>query len=141
MSDKVTLVKKDGREFPNIQADVQSKRIFIDGQPKLPVQEGDRFTHMPPNGILASYLVLEATLYDDDWEIDVRKETALSRDPPGHHIHQHGSNPRAYINSQDFSTNIINEANVFEQARRAIEGGVAQESERKEILSRLQALE
>jgi hypothetical protein len=141
MDDKVTLVKKDGREFPNIRADVQSNKIFIDGLPKLPVAEGDHFTHMPPNGILAFYLVLEATLYDDDWEIDVRKKTAISRDPPGHQIHQHGANPRAYINSQDFSTNIVNEANVFEQARKAIESQVAQESERKEILKRLKALE
>jgi hypothetical protein len=110
MNDKVMLVKKDGTEIPNIRADVQSKKIFIDGQPKLPVKEGDQFTHMPPNGILASYLVLEATLYDDDWEIDVRKETAISRNPPGHQIQQYGQGSRVNINSQDFSTNIINEA-------------------------------
>ena len=141
MDHKVTLVKKDGREFPDIEADVQSGKIFIDGEPELPVEEGDHFTHMQRNGILASYLVLLATLYDDDWEIDVRKETAISREPPGHQIHQHGANPRAYINSQDFSTNIINEANVFEQARKAIESQVAQKAERKEILKRLDALE
>jgi hypothetical protein len=141
-ADRVTLVKKDGSEFPDIHADVQPKMIFID-DPKLPVEEGDHFAHTPPNGILASYLVLNAHYWGKPggWQIEVRKETAISRNPPGHQIHQHGANPRAYINSQDFSTNIINEANVFEQARKAIESRVGQESERKEILNRLEALE
>jgi hypothetical protein len=141
MDHKVTLVKKDGREFPDIRGDVQAGKIFIDGEPELPIEEGDHFTHVQRNSILARYLVLVATLYDDDWEIEVRKETALSREPPGPQIHQHGANSRAYINSQDFSTNIITEANVFEQARKAVESQVARKSERKEILKRLEALE
>jgi hypothetical protein len=82
MNDKVTLMKKDGRKFPDIRADVQSKKIFIDGQPELPVEEDDYFTHMQRNGILAWYLVMEATPYDDDWEIEVRKEKPPSAPPP-----------------------------------------------------------
>jgi hypothetical protein len=139
-NDRVTLVKKDGREFFDIRADVQPRMIFID-DPKLPVEEGDHFTHMPPNGILASYLVLEAHYWGKPggWQIKVRKETAIPRDPPGHHIYQSGAGSRVNINSQDFSTTVINEANVFEQARKVIEGQVAKESERKEILNRLEA--
>lgn len=82
MNDRVTLVKKDGRQFPDIRADVQAKKIFIDGQPELPVEEGDHFTHKQRNGILVSYLVTLATLYDDDWEIDVSKEPPAAKAPP-----------------------------------------------------------
>ena len=138
----VTLLKKDGTEIPNIWADVQPRMIYIDVE-TLPVEEGDHFKRTLPNGRVESYLVLEAAYWgrNGGWQIDVRKETAISRNPVGHQIHQYGSNARVNINSQDFSTNIVNESNVFEHLRSAIESGVTSASEQKEILQRLEALE
>ncbi|GAF73410.1 unnamed protein product, partial [marine sediment metagenome] len=39
MRDKVSLVKQDGAQFDNIQASVQSGKIFIDDA-SLPIEEG-----------------------------------------------------------------------------------------------------
>ncbi len=56
MRDRVTLVKPDGRRFPNIRASVQKDKIFIDDA-KLPVEEGDFFECRLPSGLVETYRV------------------------------------------------------------------------------------
>ena len=55
MRDRVTLVKKDGSEIPDIRADVQPSMIFIDDE-SLPIEEGDHFARTLPNSRPESYL-------------------------------------------------------------------------------------
>lgn len=142
MEDRVTLVKGDGTEIPNILADVQPKMVFIDDE-SLPIQEGDRITRTLPNGRSESYLVLEAEYWGKHggWQIQVRKESAISRNPPAPHIHQYGHGSRVNIDSQDYSTNIVNADDVFKKLRGTIESAIAKGSKRREILNRLTALE
>ena len=58
LRDRVTLVKQDGRRFENVRASVQSDKIFTD-DPKLPIEEGDRFERSLPSGLLETYVVTD----------------------------------------------------------------------------------
>jgi hypothetical protein len=96
MTDTVSLIKKDGRRFDNILADVQPKTIFIDDA-SLPIEEGDRITRKLPNNLTESYLVLDRGYYASSgsiqahYQVKVRKETTVTDDLlsqaslPSHH--------------------------------------------------------
>lgn len=64
--DKVTLLKKNGSQITDVKAIVQSNEIFIDDG-NLPIEEGDKFIRILPNGLSESYLVLDRGFYDA-WE-------------------------------------------------------------------------
>ena len=141
MTDRVTLVKQDGREFKDIPANVQPKKIFIDDA-SIPVEEGDRLVRSLPNGLRESYLVLERGYYDSfgripaHYQIEVRKE---SRPPPvggsGTTIvyNLHGANARVNIQSHDSSVNVVDATPdvVFETLRDAIRSGVGDAADRR----------
>jgi hypothetical protein len=149
MSELVTLVKADGRQFTNIRASVQPNKIFIDDS-KLPIEEGDKFHRILPNGHTEVYLVLDRGFYKgmhgipDHYQVSVRKETALSKHQTGPTVYNvTGPNARININSVDLSANVvdISAENLFTELRKAIREGVAETSRRAAVLKAVDGLE
>jgi hypothetical protein len=149
MKDRVTLVKQDGTRFENIQAAVQPNMVFID-DPKLPIEEGDRFHRALPNGLTEVYLVLDRGFYSgiggisDHYQARVRKETSLPRRQAGPTIYNiSGPNARVNINSVDLSANVIDLTSdaLFQELRAAITNGIADAARREVVLSAVGSME
>jgi hypothetical protein len=150
MEDVVTLVKGDGRRFERIDANVQPKMIFIDDA-KIPVEEGDHIERRLPNGLLDQYLVLDRGFFTggggipDHYQIQVRKVTAIPRNPMSQTIiyNLHGANARVNIQSHDQSTNVVNVSatDLFNELRKALSEKVQDEARRKELIRKVAELE
>src|SRR2546429_1910544 len=114
MNDRVTLVKPDGRRFENVPAAVSPTKIHTD-EAKLPVEEGDRFERLLPNGLVETYVVLDRGYYSgfggipDHYQVSVRKESEIPRSSKGPTVYNiTGPNARVNINSTDLSANVVN---------------------------------
>jgi hypothetical protein len=111
--DIITLVKPDGTVIENIQANVQSKIIFI-GDAKLPLEENDKIYRKLPNGLVETYIVLDRGYFSGfggHYQAKVRKEGSIKEDKYQSIITVYtasGPNSRININSSDNSTNYIN---------------------------------
>jgi hypothetical protein len=88
MRDTVSLVKPDGTRTEGIKASVQREKIFV-GDISLPIEEGDTIERVRPGGITERFTVLDTGYHPDlygipaSFQMLVRKETAIPRDPPG----------------------------------------------------------
>jgi hypothetical protein len=130
MTDRVTLVKKDGRRFENLSASVQSGKILTDN-PKIPIEDGDEFERRLPSGIPEVFTVLDAGFQQgmpgmpSHYQSAVRKSTAVTPAAPQPHVVYNlvGANSRVNIQSSDSSTNVVNvESSVlFTNLRQAIQ--------------------
>jgi hypothetical protein len=84
LTDSVSLVKTDGRQYDGIKAFVQPEMIFIADE-TLPIEEGDKITRQLPNGLIESYLILERGYMspvrgiDAHYQVKVRKETTIPK--------------------------------------------------------------
>jgi hypothetical protein len=129
MRDKVTLIKKDGNRFENIQASVQRDKIFTN-DPAIPIEDGDVFERTLPNGIVEHYTILDAGFMQgtggikSHYQSVVRKQTKI--DPlaqPSQIIYNLiGPNARVNIQSIDSSANLVEvePAELFGRIREAI---------------------
>lgn len=143
MQDKVTLEKKDGARFENIRALVQSDKIFTN-DPAIPVEDGDVFEHILPNGTVERYTILDAGFrqgtrgIEPHYQSVVRKQTKI--DPlaqPRQIVYNLiGSNARVNIQSVDSSANLVGvePTELFARIRDAIGESVQDE----ELLKKLQ---
>lgn len=113
MKDTVTLVKPDGTRIEGIRASVQRESIHVtDGS--QPIEDGDTIERKRPGGIVERYTVLDAGYCEEFYEIpahfsmQVRKETAIPRDPPNpsNNYYLNGPNSRVNSNSVDASVNV-----------------------------------
>ena len=148
MKDKVSLVKADGRRFPDIRAHVSSTKIITD-QGDLPIEEGDKFERVLPNGLVEAYEIVDRGFhahwrsFPAHYQCEVRKATALSRRESPIVYNITGPNARVNINSTDLSANIVNISpeNLFTELRRVLQSGVADEARRAALLRRVDDLE
>ena len=87
-----------------------------------------------------------ATLRQKAYEA-VDNDFAGEPDPDGQTVYNlggvQGSNSRVNINSQDHSTNVVDESakQLFNELRQAVEVGVGDESEKQELLDSIQGME
>ena len=78
LNSKVTVIKKDGKTYCDISADVQASKIFI-GDTTIPIEKGDTIERKIPSGICEKYIVVDPVYYegfDDEpghYEISVSK--------------------------------------------------------------------
>lgn len=149
MNDRVTLIKRDGRRFEDIRALVSPRAIHMDDA-SLPVEEGDTFERPLPNGLVEVYVVTDRGFtrglpgaIGDHYQTKVRKESAGRAPSVPSVVNIRGDNARVNINSLDRSTNVVNAASeaLFHDLIRAIEGGVADDRQRAELIERVRSLE
>lgn len=84
--DEVTLVKADGRKFPNIRAGVHADFInLLDDDDELPVEEGDVVLRQLPSGLKEEYSILDtmyhsgSDIFPSRYKCTVRKRSKRSQ--------------------------------------------------------------
>lgn len=81
LTDRVSLIKQDGRRFDDMPASVQSGKIFTDDS-KIPVEDGDHFERRTPSGVTERFLIIDAGFMQAipgmsaHYQSKVRKEAA-----------------------------------------------------------------
>ena len=151
MNDVATLIKADGTRYDNIKAAVQPKLIFTDDV-KLPIDEGDQFERLLPNGMVELYEILDPGFVSGmsgmpaHFQLKVRRRSKSSpalRGPMQVVYNVTGDNARINIGATDASTNIVNveESTLFVKLRQAVEQTVDDDGARRQILVAVAALE
>ena len=146
--DEVSLIKTDGTRINNIRSHVSPKKIYIsDGS--LPIEEGDKILRILPNGLEEYYVVIDRGYfsgashnYPAHYQVEVRKETNEDDVKISSTTYNlTGSNPRVNIHSQDNSVNVlVNETNVFEELKVAIDNHVSNTDEKTKLLRQVDEL-
>ncbi len=149
MRDVVALVKPDGTRVEGVRASVQSTKIMVTDA-SLPIEEGDTIDRERPGGIVERYTVLDAGYHDTfhgipaHFQMEVRKETAIPRVPPGpsHNYYLTGPNSRVNTNSVDASVNVAltQATQLFEDLRGAL-AGIADVEQRTQLLAHVDEME
>ena len=150
--DEVTLVKADGRRFPDIAAGVHGDSITLLDEGDMPVEEGDVVLRQLPSGLTEEYQILESVYYSgteifpSTYKCSVQKST--SRRPRGGLegytiFNVSGPGARVNIDSNDLSHNVttVTPTELFREIREALKAQVADESDRARLLERVEALE
>ena len=151
LRDKVTLVKKDGKCFKDIPSFVQSKKIFTDYNPAIPIEDGDVFERTLPNNIIERYDILDIGFMQgmggtpSHYQSVVRKQTTINL-PMQHGQNVYnliGPNSRVNVQSLDSSTNVVevNPSELFSQIRTAVSQGVQDSELSKKLQDKITELE
>ena len=153
-NDRVTLVKKDGQRFENLTASVQAGLILTDN-PKIPIEDGDRFERQLPSGIVDVFTVLDSGFQQGfhgipaHYQSKVRKNTAESPPSPrpaaGPQVVNNliGPNTRVNIQSSDSSTNVVSveSAVLFDNLREAIQKSSLDSTVARQLIQNVNAMQ
>lgn len=115
MTDKVSLLKKDGTRFEGLRASVQSNKIFISGADHL-IESGDLLQRKMSNGGEETFEVIDPGFHEQFHSIPAGYQMIVKKLglPEAQSAVQHftynfaGNNARVNQNSVDNSTNIVN---------------------------------
>ena len=154
MNDRVTLVKKDGQRFGNLTASVQAGLILTDN-PKIPIEDGDRFERQLPSGIVDVFTVLDSGFQQGlhgmpaHYQSKVRKNTAESPPSPrpaaGPQVVYNliGPNTRVNIQSSDSSTNVVSveSAVLFDNLREVIQKSSLDSTVARQLIQNVNAMQ
>lgn len=115
MTDKITLMKKDGSKHHDILASVQKKKIFVEDTKYL-FEPGDLIIRKMPNGAEETFEVIDPGFYEKfhgmaaHYQIDVHKlglpEAKKAINNTTYNFT--GNNARVNQNSVDNSINVVN---------------------------------
>ena len=149
LNDTVALVKPDGTRVDGVRASVQRGLILVSDS-SLPIEEGDTIERERPGGLLERYTVLDAGYQGDfhgipaHFQMQVRKETEISRTPPtpSTTYYLSGPNPRVNNNSVDASVNVAHApaTQLFDELRAALIE-IADEAHRQQLLADVEEME
>ena len=153
-NDRVTLVKKDGQRFEHLTASVQAGLILTDN-PKIPIEDGDRFERQLPSGIVDVFTVLDSGFQQGlhgipaHYESKVRKNTAESPPSPRPAAGPQavynliGPNTRVNMQSSDSSTNVVNveSAVLFDNLREAIQKSSLDSTVARQLIQNVKAMQ
>ena len=115
MTDTVSIVKKDNKRFDGIKASVQSDKIFVSGSDVL-IESGDLIQRKMSNGGEETFEVIDPGFHEKfhtipaGYQIAVKKlgipeaQKALNVT----NISMNGHGARAYVQSTDNSSNVVN---------------------------------
>jgi hypothetical protein len=151
MTDRVTLIKKDGRRFENLKASVQPK-LILTNDANLPIEDGDVFERKLPSGVVESFDILDAGFFHAmagmpaHYQSKVQKSTAKSLSMPGGSqviYNVTGPNARVNIQSTDSSTNVVNVEStlLFQNLRSAIQASISDSELRMMLMSQVEGME
>ena len=143
LTDKVTLLKRDGSVHENVAAGVQSEMILI-ADVSLPVERGDKIKRRLPSGVDEIFVISDpgfqaafgtiAAHYQIRYE---REGTARPNVAPPHTVTYNVSGPhsRVNVNSLDQSINIAAVVETtLNQVRTLLQDQVSDANERERLL-------
>lgn len=126
-TEKVTLLKNDGRVFEGIVAHVQPDIIFTEDM-SAPIEEDDYILRKLPNGLEERYLIIDRGFYDafhglpSHYQIKVRKQNKQDRIksiPQTIIVNNNGEYSKANLNSTDNSVNNYNSSTeIFNELKK-----------------------
>jgi hypothetical protein len=110
LSDRITLVKKDGTLFrEDVRASVQAKMIIINDT-TLPIERDDHILRKLPSNLNEDYVVTQATCYTGQlahWELKYRQSGTPATSVQTIINNISGHNARLNIHSTDNSNNQV----------------------------------
>lgn len=140
LSDRITLVKKDGAVFKeDVRASVQARMIIIEDA-TLPIVPGDHILRKLPNNLNEDYTVTDATCYTghlSHWELKYRRSDVGASSVQTIVNNITGHNARVNINSTDNSTNqlVENSEELFSEIVGAIRQNVDHDDIRDKLIT------
>ena len=150
LTDKVTLVNKDGTTHENIPAGVQAKLILI-ADASLPIEAGDEIKRLLPSGKEETFVVTDPGFYQQfgdvpaHYQIKYKRDDAASQGHPGGVTVNvsGGDNTRVNVGSVDQSVNVSKSqvGATFDQTRELVRDGVADATERGRLLEKIDQME
>ena len=150
MQDLVTLVKADGRRYPDIRAAVDPETIFIDDS-SIPIEEGDFIERQLPNTLVETYSVLDRGFYartggiGAHYQSRVRKLTTIEAERKRDQmvIKVQGHNARVNIGSVDNSTNTVGMTGeqLFGELRKVIVEQIEDAAARASLLAAVDGMQ
>jgi len=148
MKHTVTLAKRDGKRFEDVLAAVTPQRVITD-RSDLPIEEGDMFERVLPNGLVERFEIVERGFhpehhgYPAHYQCVVRKPSQAPH-PEGPTVYNiTGPNARVNINSTDLSANVVNISSetLFVELRKVLSDGIADHNRLSALLARVADLE
>jgi len=150
MTNKISLIKKNGERVDNIFALVQGKKILVDDI-SLKIKEGNKIQRVLPNGMEENYIITNikysiSELFQgmENVTIYVQKETQIdSYSHPNQQLNIYGNNSQMNINSPNANLNTINITctELFKKLKNVIEGKIVDENARSDLLNQVEELE
>ena len=149
MKDRVTIRNVSGDTHKDVAASVQPGKIYTD-RTDIPIRPGDEIIRQTPAGVEEIFIVEDPGFHSggksvpDFYEMIVRRADAKPTTPGGMTIYSvSGPNARFNLNSDDSSTNIINQAppELFQALRDVIEAKLGTSPDREELSARVHELE
>jgi len=150
MTDKVTLVKVSGEEFPSLKAQVSKKGVLMKGDTLI--ESGDQIVRHVSNGHDEIFVVLDAQFQEKFRSMPAHYKLEVSKDGSGevgklavpsltetvvnNTYNFHGDNSRVNNNSTDNSTNNVttDSHDYISQLRDEVNRVVVSESQRTEAM-------
>ncbi|ENK2255963.1 hypothetical protein AB3A94_000925 [Vibrio alginolyticus] len=152
MRDKVTVLKKNGEKYEDIQASVQSKKTFIQRSDIL-IETGDLIQRKMSNGGIETYEVIEPGFHEGSsiipagYQIKHKNLGLPEAEKAAQSItyNLNGPNSRVNNHSTDNSTNVVNDnsavAEHIELLRSEINRLVQSSQEKQDALDIVDAIE
>ncbi len=153
LTDRVTLLRRDGTAYENVDASVQEKFIFI-ADVSLPVECDDKIKRRLPSGVEEIFVITDpgfqqafgsiAAHYQARYQREGTAKPAEPTAPRGNVTYNvSGSHSRINVNSLDKSINISDTAvqTTLDQVRTLLQDHVADAEERERLLAKVEELQ
>ena len=149
-TDTIKILRSNGEVIENIKAGIQAKMILVSNT-KVPIQSGDTITRELPSGIEERFLVVDLGYsagmggIKAHYQIKYEKEGMAKKEiAPSTIIYNvTGENSRVNVNSNDNSTNQVNNApeELFETIREVLSKEIKSADEREKLIHLTNQLE
>ncbi len=150
LTDKIILVKKDGKIYENVDAGVQSKMILI-VDTSLPIESGDKIKRRLPSGVEEIFVITDPGFqqafrsipahYQIQYDREGNTKPTVDRGNVTYNFS--GSHSRVNVNSLDQSINIGDNhvATTLDQLRAILNDQIADAEERSRLLAKVDELQ
>jgi hypothetical protein len=142
----IDVVAPDGTIRSQVQGYYSGKQFVIDDM-SVDIQPGDEIRRLLPNGKEDVFFVEDPKFYRDGpfgshYQVSVSRRGSFPKHTGGNYnITVSGINSRVNIESTDSSTNISYGASPFEEIRRALKDGIADQTKRLELIALVEQAE
>ena len=150
LTDKVTLLRRDGTVYENVEAGVQSKMILITDV-SLPVERGDKIKRSLPSGVEEIFVITDPGFQQAVMSIPAHYQARYEPEGKARPTVVHGNvtynvsgpHARVNVNSLDKSINISDTPvqTILDQVRDVLRDQVADAEERARLLAKADELE
>ncbi|MCP4113134.1 MAG: hypothetical protein GY749_47660 [Desulfobacteraceae bacterium] len=149
LTDIVSLIKKSGERFDNIEAGVQPNLIYVKNS-SLPIETGDKIKRVLPSKIEETFVVTDPGFHAKFSGIEAHYQIKYIKEGDQHNTDKStnitynvsGTQSRINIDTIDLSTNISNSSavKVFSEIREILEK-IEDDNKRNKLLSKVDDLQ